>query len=60
MQHKRIQLVFGFFSEVTKLEINVLFLITGDVGEAGDKGPVGKAIDGPPGDQGHQGIRRIF
>lgn len=29
---------------------------TGDVGEAGDKGSLGKAIDGPPGDQGHQGM----
>lgn len=27
----------------------------GDVGEAGDKGSIGRAIDGPPGDQGQQG-----
>lgn len=27
----------------------------GDVGEAGDKGSIGRAIDGPPGDQGYQG-----
>ncbi len=29
---------------------------TGDVGEQGDKGSIGKAIDGPTGDQGHQGM----
>lgn len=28
---------------------------SGDVGEQGDKGSIGKAIDGPPGDQGYQG-----
>lgn len=27
----------------------------GDVGEAGDKGSIGRAIDGPLGDQGYQG-----
>lgn len=28
----------------------------GDVGEPGDKGPVGKAIEGPAGDQGDPGM----
>lgn len=31
---------------------------TGDVGEQGDKGSTGKAIDGPTGDQGYQGMWR--
>lgn len=29
---------------------------TGDVGDQGDKGSIGKAIDGPTGDQGYQGM----
>ena len=32
----------------------------GDVGEQGDKGPIGKAVDGPVGDQGHQGMHCIL
>lgn len=27
------------------------------MGEQGDKGSIGKAIDGPTGDQGHQGMK---
>lgn len=32
----------------------------GDVGEPGDKGPVGKAIEGPAGDQGDPGMYSLF
>ncbi len=32
----------------------------GDVGESGDKGPVGKAIEGPAGDQGDPGMYSLF
>lgn len=31
------------------------FWTIGDVGQQGDKGPIGKAIEGPVGDQGNQG-----
>lgn len=35
--------------------MNVYVICAGDVGEPGDKGPVGKAIEGPVGDQGEPG-----
>lgn len=37
----------------------VMIILVGDFGEQGDKGPVGKAIDGPVGDQGEPGTTDI-
>lgn len=45
------------------MPIDCLFFVTlfsvsstGDLGEQGDKGPIGKAIEGRIGDQGDQGM----
>lgn len=35
-------------------------ILVGDAGEQGDKGSVGKAIDGPVGDQGEPGMKEIM